>query len=339
MFYSGIDQHKLDSVITTYNASGERLRQRRLRNDRSAIVRYFAEFPGPHRAVVETTGRWYWLRDLLVTHGIDLQLAHAKRLKAISTAKVKTDAIDSDTLAQLCQADLIPLAHMIRPEFRGARDLLRTRLRLVSKRTSCRNSIHRLLEKFNVLTVADVPAIYQLQAACHLEQSELLLAQIRRLEHELNPEVLRWPDVQRLLWIPGIGKLGACTIALEIDDIARFVSDRKFVSYCRLVPGADNSAGKTRHRSGSKDGNRYLKIAFTHAAIRAIQYYPEIKAWYTRLARRRNVRVARTLVAKELARIVYYVLRTQTDYNGTFKGKPLSRMKRSQWPRLASPDA
>jgi len=274
-----------------------------------------------------------------VTHGIDLQLAHAKRLKAISTAKVKTDAIDSDTLAQLCQADLIPLAHMMRPEFRGARDLLRTRLRLVSKRTSCRNSIHRLLEKFNVLTVADVPAIYQLQAACHLEQSELLLAQIRRLEHELNPEVLRWPDVQRLLWIPGVGKLGACTIALEIDDIARFVSDRKFVSYCRLVPGADNSAGKTRHRSGSKDGNRYLKIAFTHAAIRAIQYYPEIQAWYTRLARRKNVRVARTLVAKELARIVYYVLRTPTDYNGTFKEKPLSRMKRSQWPRLASPDA
>jgi transposase len=273
VLYSGIDQHKLDSVITTYSASGERLRQRRLRNERSALVRYFAEFPGPHRAVVETTGRWYWLRDLLVAQGIELQLAHAKRLKAISTAKVKTDAIDSDTLAKLCQADVIPLAH------------------------------------------------------------------IRRLEHELNPEVLRLPDVQRLLWIPGIGKLGARTIALEVDDIARFLSDRKFVSYCRLVPGADNSAGKTRHRSGSKDGNRYLKIAFTHAGIRAIQYYPEIKAWYTRLARRKNVRVARTLVAKELARIVYHVLRTQTDYNGTFKGKPLSRTKRSQWPRLASPDA
>jgi len=252
---------------------------------------------------------------------------------------VKTDAIDSNTLAQLGQADLIPPAYMIRPAFRRARDLLRTRLRLVTKRTSCRNSIHRLLEKFNRPTVADLPAIYQLQAACHLEQSALLLAQIHRLEQELNPDVLRWPEVQRLLWIPGIGKLVACTLVLEIDEIARFPSDRQFVSYCRLVPGADNSGGKTRHRSGSKDGNRYLKIAFTHAAIRAIQYYPDIKAWYTRRARRKHVRVARTLVAKELARIVYHVLRTQTDYNGTFKGKALSRTKRSQWPRLASPDA
>lgn len=339
MFYSGIDQHKLDSVITTYNDSGERLRQRRLRNDRATLVRYFSEFPGPHRAVVESTGSWYWLSDLLVAQGIDLQLAHATRLKAISTAKVKTDAIDSDTLAQLCQAELIPPAHMIRPELRGERDLLRTRLRLVTKRTSCRNSLHRLLEKFNVPVVEGLPTIYQLQAACHLEQRDLLLTQIHRLEHELNAEVLRFPGVQRILRIPGIGRLNACTITLEIDDIARFPSDRQFVSYCRLVPGADNSAGKTRHRSGSKDGNRYLKIAFTHAAIRAIQYYPEIKAWYARLARRKNVRVARTLVAKELARIVYHVLRTQTDFNGTFKGKLLSRVKGSQWPRLANPDA
>lgn len=339
MFYSGIDQHTLDSVITTCNDSGERLRQRRLRNDRGAIIRYFAEFPGPHRAVVESTGSWYWLRELLVTQGIDLQLAHATRLKAISTAKVKTDAIDSDTLAQLCQAELIPPAHMIRPELCGARDLLRTRLRLVTKRTSCRNSVHRLLEKFNVPTVDALPPIYQLQASCHLEQSDLLVTQLHRLEHELNADVLRFPDVQRILRIPGIGKLNACTIILEIDDLARFPSDRQFVSYCRLVPGADNSAGRTRHRSGSKDGNRYLKIAFTHAAIRAIQYYPEIKAWYTRLARRKHPRVARTLVAKELARIVYHVLRTQTGFNGTFKGKLLSRVKGSQWPRLASPDA
>jgi len=45
-----------------------------------------------------------------------------------------------------------------------------------------------------------------------------------------------------------------------------------------------------RHRSGSKDGNRYLTIAFSHAAVRAIQYYPEIKAYDRRLARRKNPR-------------------------------------------------
>ena len=339
MYTSGIDQHKRDSVITTYNAAGERVRQERLPNRRAVLVHYFSAFPGPHQAVVESTGRWYWLADLLAAQGVTLQLAHAKALKAIAYAKVKTDAIDSDTLAVLCRAGLIPQAHMIRPELRGQRDLLRTRLRLVAKRTSCRNSRHRLLEKFNVATVAELAPIYQLQAACHAEQITLLVEQIKRLERELHPTVLVTPDVQRLLWIPGIGKLTACTLALEIDDIHRFPTVKRFVSYCRLVPGADNSAGRTRHRSGSKDGNRYLKIAFSHAAVRAIQYYPEIKACYRRLARRKNPWVARTLVGKELARIVYQLLTSGAEFNGQFTGVPLSRMKRSQWPRRASPDA
>lgn len=339
MYTSGIDQHKRDSVVTTYDAAGERVRQARLPNHRAVISRYFAAFPGPHQAVVESTGRWYGLSDLLTGLGVELTLAHAKALKAIAYANVKTDPIDSDTLALLLQAGLIPDAHMISPALRAQRDLLRTRLRLVAKRTSCRNSIHRLLEKFNVASVAELEPLYQLQAACHEEQITLLDAQRKRLERELNPTLLPTPDVQRLLWIPGIGKLTACTLVLEIDGITRFPSDKRFLSYCRLVPGAANSGGRTRHRSGSKDGNRYLKLAFSTAAVRAIQYYPEIRTWYRRLARRKNPKVARTLVAKELARIVYHVLTTGADFNGQFKGQPLSRRKQSQWPRLASPDA
>jgi hypothetical protein len=102
------------------------------------------------------------------------------------------------------------------------------------------------------------------------------------------------------------------------------------------VPGAGNSGGKTRHKR-TKDGNKYLKIAFSHAAIRAIQYFPEIGAFYRALARRKPPIVARAVVAQELARIVYYVLTKREDFNGTFKGKALSRTKTATWPRLASP--
>jgi transposase len=141
------------------------------------------------------------------------------------------------------------------------------------------------------------------------------------------------------MWIPGIGKVNAFTIYTEIDGIARFPSAKQFFSSCRLVPGADHSGGRTRHRSGSKAGNRYVKIAFSHAAVRAMQYYPEIRAFYRAKVRRKPIRIARTLVALELARIVYHVLRTQADFNGCFKGTPLKRRKQPQWPRLASPAA
>jgi len=85
------------------------------------------------------------------------------------------------------------------------------------------------------------------------------------------------------------------------------------------------------------------RLAFSHAAVRAIQYVPEIWAFYRALGRRTPAVAACAVVAKELARIVYYVLSKQAAFNGTFKGKPLSRTKQPKWPRAglcpASPPA
>ena len=182
MYFTGIDQHRLSSVLTTLTEHGDRLAQVTLPNDRRVLTQYFAQFPGDHQAVVEATGRWYWLRDLLVPQGIDLHLAHAKFLKAIAYAKVKTDAIDSDTLAQLLRTGLIPEAHMIADAQRGPRDVLRARLRLVERRSRCKNSLDRLLEKFNVPAVEQLPPLYRLQAELQQGQITLLAEQIHTLE-------------------------------------------------------------------------------------------------------------------------------------------------------------
>jgi transposase len=40
--------------------------------------------------------------------GYELHLAHPMRTKAIASARVKTDAVDARTLAQLLRADLLP---------------------------------------------------------------------------------------------------------------------------------------------------------------------------------------------------------------------------------------
>jgi hypothetical protein len=52
---------------------------------------------GPHRAVVESTGAWYWLADALAGLGVELALPHPTRVKAIAAAKAKSDKVDSDT--------------------------------------------------------------------------------------------------------------------------------------------------------------------------------------------------------------------------------------------------
>jgi transposase len=337
MYYSGIDQHKRDCMITTYDDAGHRVKQQRVPNSRDRLRRYFTEFTGPHQAVVESTGFWYWLADLLEDLGVELTLAHATRLKAIAAAKVKTDRIDSDLLAQLLRADLIPAAHRIAREARGPRDLLRLRVRLVDKRISCLNSLERVREKFHVTHRGSLDPWYQHHVDTHEAQLAFLTQQIHDLEVTLHPRLIPNPDIQRLLWIPGIGKVNAFTIWTEIDGIGRFPSEKQFLSYGRLVPGADNSGGRTRQRPGAKQGNRYLKLAFSHASVRAIQYFPVIKMFYQKQRRRKPIVVARAIVAAELARIVYQVLTKQEDFNGTFRGVPLQRTKTRQWPRLANP--
>ena len=114
----------------------------------------------------------------------------------------------------------------------------------------------------------------------------------------------------------------------------RFANHKHFESYCRLVPGAKDSGGKHAHRSGSKDGNKYLKYAFTEAAIKAMMYYPEIKQFAQRLEERSGKAIARTVVAKELAKITYYLLTRGQEFK-TFKGITIEKLR--DWPRARKP--
>ena len=158
--------------------------------------------------------------------------------------------------------------------------------------------------------------------------------QILALEKSLHPVLIPNDDIQRLLHIPGIGNLAAFTVYLEIDGIERFTSDKKFASSCRLVPAADNSNRSLHHRS-SKDGNKYLKISFSDAAVHAVLYYPEYKHLFQKLARCSNEPIVYAVIAKKFAMIVYYVLKNKTQYK-VLKGQQISRQKSQQWPRLSS---
>jgi transposase len=338
MFYSGIDQHKLFSYITTVDSDGIIIKEAKLNNNNFDILNYFSSLGKEHIATVETTGGWYWINDLLSSQGIDLKLAHAKYVKAIAYAKVKTDKVDSHILAQLLRLNFIPEAYKISDDIRTLRDTLRARLRLSVKRTSCINFMHRMLEKFNISDPALLNNFYKLQFQQFDIQAKLLKEQMLTLEKSIYPSLIPNQDIQRLLWIPGIGKMNAFTILLEVGDINRFESEKNFFSYCRLTPSARNSGGRVKQKSSSKDGNKYLKIVFSDAAVHALQYYPVIKRYHNSKLRKKKKQVAKAIISKEIARIVYYVLKYESDFNNKFKGVELEHKKSVQWPRITSPD-
>lgn len=324
-----IDLHKRVLQLATMREDGQEvLQEARMPACREALSAYLLQWPGcRHKVVVETTGSWYWVDDLLREHSAKLTLAHATKVEAITGAKVKTDTADTHTLLTMLRLNMVPEAHVISPELRELRDLLRMRLRLVQKRTSTTNSIARLLEKYNRASVDALPLLAQVQADLHREQIGMLNAQIRKLEKRISRELKPNETIRRLRPIPGIGRLNAWTLYLEIDGIERFETDRNFFSYCRVVPGSDNSGGRTKNKR-SRAGNRYLKLAFSHAAVRAVQRYAEIGAAYRKKLRKKNQPLALAWVRKELARIVYYVLKDGIEYDNTFRGVALSRPKK-----------
>ena len=86
--------------------------------------------------------------------------------------------------------------------------------------------------------------------------------------------------------IPGVGKILALVLLYEIHDIYRFPRVQEFVSYCRLVKCAHESAGQRDGTSGKKIGNAYLKWAFSEAAVLFLRNNPAGQKYLARIERR-----------------------------------------------------
>ena len=73
------------------------------------------------------------------------------------------------------------------------------------------------------------------------------------------------------------------TILLETGPIERFAQVGNYSSYARCVPTQKLSNGKVKGRGNSKNGNRYLSMAFVEAAHYATIWDATIKRYYLRI--------------------------------------------------------
>ena len=118
-------------------------------------------------------------------------------------------------------------------------------------------------------------------------------------------------DVQtfsRIQSVPGIGQILALVLLYEIQDSARFPRVQDFVSYCRLVKCAKESAGKRLGTSGKTSGKVHLRWAFAEAAVLFLRHTQPGKEYCTKLEHKHGKAKALTVLAHKLARAVYYML-------------------------------
>jgi len=325
-FYCGIDLHARTMYLCILRQDGEGMLHRNMPAAPEPFLKAVAPYRDGLVVAVECIFTWYWLADLCAREGIPFVLGHALYMKAIHGGKAKNEKIDSQNIAVLLRGGRLPQAYVYPAERRATRDLLRRRVPLTRKRAELlghsqnTNSQYNLLEsgqkiayKANRDGVAERfpdPAVQK--------SSEVALALIGYDDQLLRD--VEWTVVQtakqhdaqtvyRLQSVPGIGKILSLVLLYEIHDMRRFPRVQDFVSYCRLVQCAQESAGKRYGTSGAKIGNAYRKWAFSEAAVLFLRNNPVGQKYLTRLEKKHGKGKALTVLAHTLARAVYYILK------------------------------
>lgn len=149
----------------------------------------------------------------------------------------------------------------------------------------------------------------------------LRLCRLRReSEAQVVARLSNHADFRRLPTIPGIGPILALIILAEAGDLRRFSHYSKFLKYCGLELSTEQSGQFRGITRLSKRGNARLRYAFWMAgavAVRAKQnsFCQKFQDYIRRDPLNPDLRrKGYTAVAAKMARVVYAVVKTGTDY-------------------------
>lgn len=331
-FVCGVDLHSKMMYVCIMKASGEVLLHQKIMNhETDKFESVLAPYKGKIVVSAESSFSYYFLADLCEDIGVDFFLGHALYMSHIHGAKTKNDRIDSQKIAELTHKNYLPYAYTCSRETRYVRDLMRSRSAMLKTKTAMINrvklqtyqsnlpmydSITKEMIENNTIVKDFKDDNLKFTVNKQLETILLCMNQVREIEKhvESNMHVLYKTKYKQLLQIRGFGLVTAATILLEIDNISRFKNCKHFVSYCRLVKCAHESAGKKIGTGNSKIGNPHLRHIFGEAVVYLSRHNKEFQKYLNKLTQRYGKGKSLTILAHKLARAVYHILKSGEEF-------------------------
>jgi transposase len=330
--FVGMDLHKSTSTFCVKDYDGNVIRSQKVLTDRTQIREFFQSLGQSSSVVMEPVSQWYTYADMIENLGNEVHIAHPLKVKAIASARIKTDKIDAGVLADLLRANLLPEAYFSPKEVRGWKELTRFRASLINLRSQVKNKIHAILHKHAIihgfsdlfgpsgikwLKNLTLEEPFKTSLAQYLSLVEYLTAQIDAAEEKITQTVTDHPQAKLLTTIPGISFVSGLTIMAEIGEIERFPSPKQLMGYAGLTPSTYSSGDITRHGRITKTGNkwlRYIMVEVAHHQQRC-KRHPAFSNYYKNLAQRRGAKTAAVATARKLLAVVWRILKDRREFS------------------------
>jgi transposase len=235
----------------------------------------------------------------------------------IRQARAKTDRLDARALCELLWAGRLDAVWMPGERTRVMRRLQR-RVQLVRARTRAKNEIHAVLQRclkgkppvsdlfgangLRWLSDQELPLAEQESVDVALRQVEFLDQEIEAVEQLIAADALSWPEVKRLMTVPGVNVIVAATFMAAVGDIRRFPERRKLTGYLGLDPRVRQSGvAPASHGRISKQGSSLARHALVEATWSVVRQPGPLAAFYSRVKARRGASIAIVAAARKLA--------------------------------------
>lgn len=344
----GVDLHKMQFTVHAMNEeTGEVMLTEVYRTDSQGYKEFCnklhsieAEEECRIELAVEATGNARYFKNKMETEGFGVLVVNTSKFKVITMSTKKTDANDAATLSFYLSKDMLPQSHLCDQTSEEIRRMLKTRSILVSSTVKIKNQIHGMLLGYGIETTSaqfqskkkrqeliNVLAEHYFSqfTASSLEVTLNILddiyAQVKKIEEQIKEMTKENETVELLMTMPGIGFVGATTIASYVDDISRFDGDfKKFSSYLGIIPSVHNSADTVRMGHITKRGPQELRTAFVQVAMGIIRQPQNTSEWklmkdYQTMKISKGSGRAIIALTRKVARIVFAMLNNNEAFN------------------------
>lgn len=339
MLYVGLDQHKKYSYCTAKRKEGEVVFKGRVPSTPEGIKDFLENLQGQEVSVALEAGpSWYWLYDLLEEKATETSLVNPKACKAIASAKLKNDKLDSNTLSDLLRANLLPTSYVPSKEERYFREIVRYRAFLVRIRARVKNRVHSILGKLGITHefsdlfgkggrkfLKDLGHTlsfpYQDELKGLLKTLDFLDERIEEVTKTIDSLCKESRQASLIERIPGIGYYTALLIVSEIGDIFRFPNAKKLFSYAGIIPSEKSSGERRRRGPITKEGSSWLRWALIEAAQRQelVKNSP-LGADFRRIAKKKGDKIAKVAIARKILKTIYEMLKEHGFKTGQARG-------------------